>query len=79
MPTSPEDWSQLALFLAIYRERSLSRAALRLGVDQSTVSRRLAALEDRIGDRLVSRLRETCEFCLLEGSDYRALIGARRT
>jgi hypothetical protein len=37
------------------------------------------SLEDRIGDRLVSRLRETCEFCLLEGSDYRALIGARRT
>jgi hypothetical protein len=37
------------------------------------------SLEDRIGDRLVSRLRETCEFCLLEGSDYRPLIGARRT
>ncbi len=55
MPTSPEDWSQLALFLAIYRERSLSRAALRLGVDQSTVSRRLAALEDRIGAPLFAR------------------------
>jgi DNA replication protein DnaC len=36
------------------------------------------ALEDRIGDRLVSRLRETCEFCLLEGSDFRPQLAARR-
>jgi DNA replication protein DnaC len=36
------------------------------------------ALEDRIGDRLVSRLRETCEFCLLEGTDFRPQLAARR-
>lgn len=36
------------------------------------------ALEDRIGDRLVSRLRETCEFCLLEGSDFRPQLATRR-
>jgi hypothetical protein len=45
---------------------------------QSGRRRAEESLEDRIGDRLVSRLRETCEFCLLEGSDYRALLGARR-
>ena len=33
------------------------------------------SLEDRIGERLVSRLRETAEFAVLEGSDYRAELG----
>jgi len=33
------------------------------------------SLEDRIGERLVSRLRETAEFAVLEGDDYRPLLG----
>lgn len=34
------------------------------------------SLEDRIGERLVSRLRETAEFALLDGADYRVQLGA---
>jgi DNA replication protein DnaC len=34
------------------------------------------SLEDRIGERLVSRLRETAEFALLDGADYRVQLGS---
>lgn len=37
------------------------------------------SLEDRIGERLVSRLRETAEFALLDGTDYRPLLGQAAT
>lgn len=42
-------------FLAIARRRTLSGAARDLGVNQSTMSRRLAALEARSGARLLMR------------------------
>ena len=49
------DWDDLHSFLAIARARSLSGAARSLGVRQSTLSRRLAALEQRAGARLLQK------------------------
>jgi DNA-binding transcriptional LysR family regulator len=48
-------WDDLRVFLAIVRERNLSRAARRLGVNQSTTSRRLAAFEADLGVLLFDR------------------------
>ena len=48
-------WDDLHTFLAIARHGSLSAAARALGVQQSTMSRRLVALEARAGARLVQR------------------------
>ncbi len=49
------NWDDLRFLLAIARGTSLSDAARSLGVNQSTVSRRLAAMEARLGARLVER------------------------
>lgn len=49
------DWDDLRSFLAIARDGTLSAAARRLGVRQSTMGRRLAALEARAGVRLLER------------------------
>jgi DNA-binding transcriptional LysR family regulator len=49
------DWDDLHSFLAIARSGSLSGAARELGVGQSTMSRRLAALETRAGARLLQK------------------------
>ena len=47
--------SNLQTFLAVIETGSLSRAAARLHVTQSTVTARLQALEDSLGQRLVNR------------------------
>lgn len=49
------DWDDLRSFLAIARAGSLTAAARRLGVQQSTMGRRLAALEAKAGVRLLER------------------------
>ena len=49
------DWDDVHSFLAIARARSLSGAARELGVQQSTMSRRLDGLEARAGARLLQR------------------------
>ncbi len=49
------EWDDLRSFLAIAREGTLSAAARRLGVRQSTMGRRLAALEEKAGVRLLER------------------------
>ncbi|MDP1730657.1 MAG: LysR family transcriptional regulator, partial [Devosia sp.] len=49
------EWSDLRHFLAVARHGSTLAAARALGVNQSTVHRRLAELERRIGHPLVSR------------------------
>ena len=49
------DWNDLQHFLAVARLRSTTAAARGLKVDQSTVQRRLAELERRIGQPLVER------------------------
>jgi DNA-binding transcriptional LysR family regulator len=52
------DWEQVRLFLAVAREHSLAAAGTRLGLDVSTVSRRLDRLETELGAPLFDRTRE---------------------
>jgi DNA-binding transcriptional LysR family regulator len=49
------DWEHLKSLLAFSRGGSLAGAARLLGVDQTTISRRLSLLEDRLGERLLNR------------------------
>jgi len=49
------DWSDLRYFLAVAREGSTLAAARALGVNQSTVHRRLAALETALGKSVATR------------------------
>ena len=49
------DWDDLKHLLAVARQGSTLAAGRSLGVDQSTVQRRLAELERRIGQSLVQR------------------------
>lgn len=51
-----DDWNELQLVLSVQREGRLTAAAVALGVDHSTVFRRLKTLEERIGVRLFERL-----------------------
>jgi DNA-binding transcriptional LysR family regulator len=51
-------WDDIRIFLAVYRRKTLGLAATRLGLDTSTVSRRLAALEHDLGEPLFERTRE---------------------
>lgn len=50
-------WSDVELLLVVSRTSSLRSASSRLGYDVSTVSRKLAALEERVGARLFDRSR----------------------
>jgi DNA-binding transcriptional LysR family regulator len=49
------DWNDVRFFLAVARRRTLARAAASLGVDQTTVGRRIASLEARLGVSLFTR------------------------
>ena len=49
------DWNDLKHFLAVARHGSTIAAAKALGVNQSTVHRRLTELEARLGRELVTR------------------------
>ena len=49
------DPNDLLVFARVVEHGSLSRAAQRLGLPKSTVSRRLALLEQRLGERLLLR------------------------
>lgn len=49
------DWESLRYFLAAARTKSLSGAARALGVEHTTVGRRLSALEKSVGAPLVER------------------------
>lgn len=48
-------WDDARIFLAFARDGSFSAAAKRLGVQHSTISRRIHALEDQVGTPLVER------------------------
>jgi DNA-binding transcriptional LysR family regulator len=49
-------WDDLQLFLAVGEEGSLSAAARRFKLGQSTLSRRIQALEDQVGETLINRV-----------------------
>ncbi len=49
------DWNDLRYFLAVAREGSTIAAAKMLGVNQSTVQRRLSDLEEKLGRELTTR------------------------
>jgi DNA-binding transcriptional LysR family regulator len=46
------DWDDLRFALALHQERTLAAAARRLGVEHSTVGRRISALEKELGARI---------------------------
>jgi len=50
------DWNDLRYVLAVARHRTLAAAARELGVNHSTVFRRVAAFEKALGSRLFDRL-----------------------
>jgi len=52
------DWNDLRYFLAIHRATTLARAASTLGINATTVGRRLTALEEQVGARLFDRTPE---------------------
>lgn len=54
-PRSPFDWDDVRLFLALYRSRTVGAAGESLGVDGSTVSRRLTGLEESLAATLFQR------------------------
>ena len=49
------DWDNLRVFLGVARARSALEASHTLGVDQSTISRRMKRLEADIGSKLFDR------------------------
>lgn len=49
------DWDDLRIFLAVARAESLSAAGRRLGLDASTVGRRIARLEQAVGAGLFAK------------------------
>ncbi|PZU86635.1 MAG: hypothetical protein DI528_09190 [Shinella sp.] len=69
------DWNDLQTVLAIWEEGSLSGAARALGVNQSTVSRRLRSIETSLDRPLFHRLDDGK---LDAGEEARQLIGAAR-
>lgn len=64
-------WDDLRVFLEIARTGSLSGAAKALGVNHSTVFRRINAFEDRLGVRLFERL-QSGYVLTLAGEEMRA-------
>lgn len=55
MDQSPLSLDDVALFVEVARRRSFTHAANRLNIPASTLSRRIRALEERIGVRLLQR------------------------
>jgi len=56
--TAQARWDDVRVFLAALRYRSFGISARRLGIDTSTVSRRISAFEDSLGVRLFERSRD---------------------
>jgi DNA-binding transcriptional LysR family regulator len=74
----PVSWDEIRYFVAAARRGSLNAAADDAGVDHSTLSRRIRALEDRLGVRLLDRspiglkLTEDGKSALLEAEQMEA-------
>jgi DNA-binding transcriptional LysR family regulator len=57
-PLERHPWDDVRLFLALCRARTVGEAAAAVGVDASTVSRRLAAMEEALSATLFDRGRD---------------------
>lgn len=55
------NWDDLRIFLAVARSGSISGAARQLGVQHSTISRRIRQFEEKLGTRLLERKRSGYE------------------
>ncbi|HSN26734.1 MAG TPA: LysR family transcriptional regulator, partial [Kofleriaceae bacterium] len=69
------DWDDLKYLLAVADAGALAPAAKSMGVDPSTVSRRISALEKALGAELVAR---TPEGMTLTAAGHAAVAVARR-
>lgn len=49
------NWNDLKIFLAVARNKQLLKAATQLGINHTTVARRLNALEQQLNSKLVTR------------------------
>jgi len=58
------NWDDMRLFLAVARTGSISGGAKQLGVQHSTVSRRMRSLEEKLGTRLIERKKTGYELTL---------------
>jgi len=59
------DWQDMRLFLAVAENGSFSAAARALKLGQPTLSRRIAELEEQLGQTLFSRFSKGCELTAL--------------
>ncbi|ARU94001.1 LysR family transcriptional regulator [Tatumella citrea] len=55
MPSYAPDWDDIRFFLNVARSQSLTKTSAQLNVSQSTVSRRIQSLEQRLQVRLFTR------------------------
>jgi DNA-binding transcriptional LysR family regulator len=61
------DWDDIRVCLAVHRARTFAQAGALLGLNATTVARRLSALEETLGSKLFERRPEGCvptEVCL---------------
>jgi DNA-binding transcriptional LysR family regulator len=66
------DWDDARYFLAVARDGRMLGAAHKLGVSQARLSRRIAALEEALGTRLLERTTRGCRLT----EDGRAMFAA---
>ena len=55
------NWDHLRVFITLARSKTVSQAGLELGVEHTTVARRITALEEQLGTRLFDRTRDGYE------------------
>lgn len=55
------DWDNVRIFLAVARSGQLLSASRRLGLNHATLSRRMSALEEQLGTRLIIRRTNGCD------------------
>ncbi|GAA6179255.1 LysR family transcriptional regulator [Shimia sp. NS0008-38b] len=71
-------WSELPIFLALAREKTLSAAARRLAIDRTTVARRIQALEATMGRALFDRTDGNFQLTLLGRKAFSAVERANQ-
>ncbi|MDR5838581.1 LysR family transcriptional regulator [Caballeronia sp. LZ034LL] len=84
MPSAPLDlarlnWDDLRYFLEVARTQRASGAAKRLGVDYTTVARRVRALEDALGTLLFDKSRSSGFILTAEGQRLLAYVDSIET